>query len=132
MGLDAELDAVVAGGLTGAVAVAAGPGFRWEGASGPADVTTGEPLTQEHRFRVGSVTKTFVAALVLQLVEEGVFELDGDAGSLADGATIRQLLDHTAGFPNFEDDVIAMFEPYRRDPAHQSDLEPRGLLALVK
>ena len=68
------------------------------------------------------MTKTFVAALVLQLVEEGVFELDGDAGSLAEGATIRQLLNHTAGFPNFEDDVIAMFEPYRQDPAHRSEL----------
>jgi D-alanyl-D-alanine carboxypeptidase len=132
MGLDAELDALVAGGLTGAVAVAVGPGFRWEGASGLADVKNGEALTQEHRFRIGSVTKTFVAALVLQLVEEGVFELDGDAGSLADGATIRQLLNHTAGFPNFEDDVIAMFEPYRRDPAHRSDLGPRDLLARVK
>jgi D-alanyl-D-alanine carboxypeptidase len=132
MGLDAELDAVVAGGLTGAVAVAIGPGSRWEGASGLADVRTGEPLTQEHRFRIASVTKTFVAALTLQLVEEGVLELDGEAGPLAEGATTRQLLNHTAGFPNWEDDVIAMFEPYRRDPAHQSDLEPRGLLALVK
>ena len=46
MGLDAELGAVVAGGLTGVVAVAAGPGFRWEGASGLADVKTGEALTQ--------------------------------------------------------------------------------------
>src|SRR5256885_13112607 len=83
MGLDAELGAVVAGGLTGVVAVAAGPGFRWEGASGLADVTTGEALTQEHRFRIGSVTKTLVAALVLQHVEEDTLELDGVAGPIA-------------------------------------------------
>ena len=132
MGLDAELGAVVAGGLTGVVAVAAGPGFRWEGASGLADVKTGEALTQEHRFRIASVTKTFVAALALQLVEEGVLELDGDAGPIAEGATVRQLLNHTAGFPNFEDDVIAMFEPYRRDPAHRSELGPDEMLAAVK
>jgi D-alanyl-D-alanine carboxypeptidase len=132
MGLDAELDAAVAGGLTGAVAVAAGPGFRWEGASGLADVRTGEPLTQEHRFRIASVTKTFVAALTLQLVEEGVVELDGEAGPLAEGATTRQLLNHTAGFPNWEDDVIAMFEPYRQDPAYRSELGTRDVLALVK
>src|SRR5437764_2369192 len=111
MGLDAELGAVVAGGLTGVVAVAAGPGFRWEGAGGLADVKTGEALTQEHRFRIASVTKTFVAALALQLVEEGVLELDGDAGRIAEGATVRQLLNHTAGFPNFEDDVVPCSSP---------------------
>ena len=44
MGLDAALDAAVADGLTGVVAVAAGPGPRWEGASGVADVKTGEAL----------------------------------------------------------------------------------------
>ena len=132
MGLDAALDAAVADGLTGVVAVAAGPGFRWEGASGVADVKTGEALTQEHRFRIASVTKTFVAALVLQLVEEGTLELDGVAGPIAEGATIRQLLNRTAGFPNFEDDVIAMFEPYRQDPAHRSELGPDEMLAAVK
>lgn len=132
MGLDAELDAAVADGLTGAVAVAARPGFRWEGASGLADVKSGESLTQEHRFRIASVTKTFVAALALQLVEEGALELDGDAGPLAEGATIRQLLNHTAGFPSFEDDVIAMFEPYRQDLGHRSELGPDEMLAAVK
>src|SRR5204863_10009047 len=126
MGLDAALDAAVAGGLTGAVAVAAGPGFRWEGASGVADVKTGEALTQEHRFRIASVTKTFVAALVLQLVEEGVLELDGETGPLAEGATVRQLLNHTAGFPNIWDDVSAMFEPYRRDLAPRAECGADG------
>lgn len=132
MGLDADLDAAVAGGLTGAVAVAVGPGFRWEGASGVADVETGETLTQEHRFRIASVTKTFVAALVLQLVEEGVFELDAEAGPLAEGATVRQLLNHTAGFPNIWDDVIAMFEPYRRDLAYRTEWGADEMLAALK
>ena len=78
------------------------------------------------------MTKTFVSALTLQLVEEGVLELDGEAGPLAEGATTRQLLNHTAGFPNWEDDVIAMFEPYRQDPAYRSELGTRDVLALVK
>src|SRR2546427_41365 len=86
MGLDAELGAVVAGGLTGVVAVAAGPGFRWEGASGLADVKTGEALTQEHRFRIASVTKTFVAALALQLIEEAT-------GSILRDELKRRILD---------------------------------------
>jgi D-alanyl-D-alanine carboxypeptidase len=132
MGLDAELDAVVGGGLPGAVVVAVGPGFHWEGASGLADLKTGEALTQEHRFRIASVTKTFVAALALQLVDEGVLELDGEAGPISEGATVRQLLNHTAGFRNFEDDVIAMFEPYRQNLAHRSELGPNEMLAAVK
>jgi D-alanyl-D-alanine carboxypeptidase len=83
-----------------------------------ADVATGEPLTPEHRFRIGSVTKIFVAALVLQLVAEGLLELDREAAPFVEGITIRQLLNHTSGLPDFMDDVVEFFEPYRRDPAH--------------
>ena len=66
-----RLQALVAEGLPGAVAV--GPDFA--GAAGVANIETGEPLTTEHRFRIGSVTKIFVGALVLELVAEGTFNL---------------------------------------------------------
>jgi D-alanyl-D-alanine carboxypeptidase len=105
-----RLQAVVAAGLPGAVAV--GPDFA--GAAGVANIETGEPLTTEHRFRIGSVTKIFVGALVLQLVAEGAFNLDDDAGPLVQGVTIRQLLNHTSGLPDFEDDTVAFFEPYQK------------------
>jgi D-alanyl-D-alanine carboxypeptidase len=121
----------VESGLPGAVGVAFGPGFHWEGAAGLANVETEEPLTAEHRFRVASVTKLFIAAAVLQLVGEGALALDDEAGSVVADVTVRQLLNHTSGLPNFDDDLIAFFERYRNDPAHRSELGPRELLTLA-
>ena len=126
-----HLEAVARSGLPGVVAVASGPGFDWEGAAGLANVETGEPLTVEHRFRVASVTKLFIATAVLQLVDEGALALDGDASPFVADVTVRQLLNHTSGLPNFEDDLVAFFEPYRKDPSYRSELGPRELLALA-
>lgn len=119
-------------GLPGAVAVASGPGLHWEGAAGVADVGTGEPLTVDHRFRVASVTKPFIATVVLQLVDEGACALDSAAGPVVADVTVRQLLNHTSGLPNFDDDLVAFFEPYRTNPAHRSELGPREVLALAR
>ena len=112
------------------VVVAAGPERRLEAAAGVADVTTGEALTVEHRFRIGSVTKIFVAALVLQLVAEGLLELDAGAAPFVEGVTIRQLLNHTSGLDDFDIDA-SFWEPYRRDPAHRWELGPRDELRMV-
>lgn len=118
-------------GVAGAVVVASGPEGRIEAAVGVADIGAGTALTPEHRFRIGSVTKIFVAPLVLRLVEEGLLELDGDAAPFAEGITIRQLLNHTSGLDDFMGDPIAFFEPYRRDPAHRWELTARDELELV-
>jgi D-alanyl-D-alanine carboxypeptidase len=77
------------------------------------------------------VTKTFVAALVLRLVAEGLLDLDDDAAPFAEGITIRQLLNHTSGLPDFVDDVMELFEPYRRNLAHRWELDARDELRLV-
>lgn len=126
-----QLEAVVATGVPGAVALAVGPAGRVEAAAGVADLATGEPLSVEHRFRIGSVTKIFVAALVLQLVAEGLLDLEADAAPFAEGITLRQLLNHTSGLDDFPGDIVAFFEPYRRDPAHRWELGPREELRLV-
>ena len=125
------LEAIVKTGVSGAVVVADGAGGRVEAAAGLADVSTGEPLTPAYRFRIGSVTKIFVAPLVLRLVEDGQLELDGDAAPFAEGITIRQLLNHTSGLDDFMGDPIAFFEPYREDPGHRWELDARDELALV-
>ncbi len=118
--------------MPGAVAVAAGPGFRWERAAGLADLETNERLRPDHRFRIGSVMKVFVATVVLQLVEEGALALDGDAGPIAEGVTIRQLLNHTSGFQHFHDDFLALLEPYRKNRNQRWWLTPRDQLAMAK
>jgi D-alanyl-D-alanine carboxypeptidase len=123
-----QLEAVVATGVPGAAVVALGPQGRVEAAAGLADIATGESLTVEHRFRIGSVTKIFVAALVLKLVAEGLLDLDGDAAPFVEDVTIRQLLNHTSGLDDFVGDVVSFFEPYRRDSAHRWELGPRDEL----
>jgi D-alanyl-D-alanine carboxypeptidase len=126
-----QLEAIVATGVTGAVAVALGPDGPVEAAAGFADLRTGEALTVDHRFRIGSVTKIFVAALVLQLVADGLLDLDGDAAPFAEGITIRHLLNHTSGLDDFVGDIVEFFKPYRQDPDHRFELDPREQLALV-
>ena len=62
----------------------------------------GEPLDADTRFRIGSVTKTFTAVLVMQCRDDGLIELDDPIGRHLDvprhgELTIRRLLSHTAG-----------------------------------
>jgi D-alanyl-D-alanine carboxypeptidase len=122
-----KLEAMVEAGVPGAAVVAVSPSGYVEAASGIADVATGEPLTAGHRFRIGSVTKVFVAALALRLVEDGLLDLDEEAAPFVEGVTIRQLLNHTSGLDDFDFD----WTPYRQDPAHRWELGPREQLALV-
>ncbi|WP_250035982.1 serine hydrolase domain-containing protein [Paractinoplanes maris] len=65
--------------------------------------TTGHPLGPDTRFRIGSITKTFTAVLVMQCRDDGLLDLDDPVDRHlpvpAHGdATIRRLLSHTAGF----------------------------------
>jgi D-alanyl-D-alanine carboxypeptidase len=121
-----DLEAVLAAGLPGVAVSATG----WGAAAGLANVETGEPLTQQHRFRIGSVTKTFIATVVLQLVGEGVLALDDDADPVVPGISVRQLLNHTSGLPDADvfHDIVAFFEPYRRDPRLRWEMSPHELL----
>lgn len=131
MAVQDQLEAVIATGVPGVAIFAARPDGDIEAAVGVGNVATGEALTAAHRFRVASVTKLFVAPLVLQLVAEGLLELDGDAGPVAEGITIRQLLNHTSGLPDAPRDLVELFQPYRRDPGHRFELGHREQLAQV-
>jgi D-alanyl-D-alanine carboxypeptidase len=79
------------------------PGGAWSGAVGlPADLPPGPP-----RFLAYSITKSFLAVLVLQLREEGRYELDDSLARFApdvpeaERISLRQLLNHTAGLPDY-------------------------------
>lgn len=75
----------------------------WFGAAGGPDPVAGDaPATEETQYRIGSITKTTVAVLVMRLVERGAVTLDDRIGDhLPDApvpdSTVRQLLTHTAG-----------------------------------
>ena len=85
-----------------AVGISADATVGWSGASGrPRDGVT--PLSGSTPFAIASVTKTFTAAIVLQLVEEGRIRLDALVTdylpelTLARGVTVGELLSHTSG-----------------------------------
>ncbi|UCG58774.1 MAG: beta-lactamase family protein, partial [Phycisphaerales bacterium] len=77
-------------------------GKVWTGTSGISHGTV--PIEPDMLFAIGSITKTFVAALTLQLVEEGILSLDDPLSKwlpayphVDSTATLRQLLNHTSG-----------------------------------
>ncbi|MFE9749883.1 serine hydrolase domain-containing protein [Saccharothrix saharensis] len=79
----------------------------WTLSSGTAQINQVRPITPTQHFRIGSQTKTFTAAVVLQLVDEGRVALDTPIGRYLPGVftgnydgdviTVRQLMQHTSG-----------------------------------
>lgn len=75
---------------------------------GMADVEDGTPATPTTVYRIGSITKQFTAALVMQLVDSGRLSLDDDVRRWVPAAptqgrvvTVRQLLNHTSGIRSY-------------------------------
>jgi D-alanyl-D-alanine carboxypeptidase len=130
-----RLDQIVAAGAPGAVALVDDGGRRgWLGAGGVADLRTGRPMHPHDRFRAGSTTKSFVATVVLQLVDEGRLSLTDTVerwlpGVLpyGDRVEVRQLLNHTSGVP---DNIVPLLSGLYRGDRFRS-WEPDELVALV-
>ncbi|MEE1823412.1 serine hydrolase [Streptomyces sp. BE20] len=108
--LDAAIEDVHRAGMPGLFAEVRDDGQVWRGAAGVADVTTGRPVTAGMRHRVGSITKTFTAAAVLQQVESGHLGLDTPIGRYlpklvpgerGDAITVRMLINHTSGLAEY-------------------------------
>ena len=89
------------------VAILWDDGRSWVGASGMRNIATADPMTTGTAFALASISKTFTAAVVLQLVEEGKLSLDQPVAPLLPAfrldsrITVRMLLDHTSGLPDF-------------------------------
>nr|WTB36267.1 beta-lactamase family protein [Streptomyces sp. NBC_00830] len=104
------MDGVHRAGMPGVYAEVRDAGQIWRGASGVADVRTGRPIRPDMRHRVGSITKTFTAAAIMQQVEQGRIQLDAPIGDylprLVPGErgrkiTVRMLLNHTSGISEY-------------------------------
>ncbi len=94
------------GQFNGSVLIASGDEVVYERGFGEADMSWGIANAPDTRHRIGSVTKQFTAALVLQLVEAGEIDLDApitrylpDYPAAQGAVTIHQLLAHTGGIP---------------------------------
>ncbi len=83
-------------------AVARGGELVWSDCVGLADVATERPATLDTQYRIGSITKTFTAVLLMQLRDAGRLGLDDRLerhlpGTRHGAATLRQLLSHLSG-----------------------------------
>ena len=99
-------------GYPGILANISKGGKTWSYAAGIADVRTKKTMKADFRFRIGSVTKTFIATVLLQLSGENRLNLDDSIekwlpgviqGNGYDGnqITIRQILNHTSGIADY-------------------------------
>ncbi|WP_214319017.1 serine hydrolase domain-containing protein [Nonomuraea sediminis] len=144
-----DADAITALGVTGVQARVITPdGRNLTVTSGVADLTSRRPVSPNGYFRIASVTKTFVATVILQLTGDGRLSLDDTverwlpgvvSGNGNDGhaITIRQLLQHTDGIHDDYPDYTSAKDFYRhrydtytpeqmvaRAMRHQPDFKP--------
>jgi D-alanyl-D-alanine carboxypeptidase len=114
---DATINQAVLGGGSDAVSVAVSIDGEivHQAAMGVRVPDTTEAVETTDKFRIASISKTITAITALQLVEEGVVGLDDPIGSIVAEAvgvgapsagvpdlTVRRLLTHTSGFPQYE------------------------------
>ncbi len=136
MDLAAGLAHVVETGVPGALGLAGHGSSVQTAAAGVAEAAAGSPLTPGHRFRIGSIAKTFVATVVLQLVTSGRLRLSNSVETHLPGLvdrggeiTVRQLLNHTSGIPDYFSACLSG-DPRRiwtpRELVAASRQEPRG------
>jgi D-alanyl-D-alanine carboxypeptidase len=111
----AAMDAAVKAGVPGVTATARDVGDTWSATAGVGDVRTHAPRGTADHYRVGSITKTFVSTVLLQLEAEGRLSLDDTVEKWLPGVvrghghdgrriTVRRLLNHTSGIFNYTAD----------------------------
>jgi D-alanyl-D-alanine carboxypeptidase len=109
------MDAAVAAGAPGVLAEADDARGAWNASAGVGNRRSGKPLRAGDRFRIGSITKTFVATVVLQLEADGRLDLDDSVAAWLPGLvhghgndgrriTVRELLNHTSGLYDYTAD----------------------------
>jgi len=125
---DAFIDRKIAEGLPGMTMLIETPDGIWAGAAGMADIPNNVPMQTCNIGRVGSITKTFTATLILQLAEKGVLKLSDTISqyldpamvkkiSNAELATVEQLLSHTSGIIDYtgqiDFSIVALNDTYK-------------------
>jgi D-alanyl-D-alanine carboxypeptidase len=94
-------------GAPGAIAAIRTPQGTWVSTRGVADLSSGEPMRAEMHHRIGSVTKTFTATLLLQAEAEGLLSLDDTIDQYVKGVpngdeiTLRQMANMTSGIADY-------------------------------
>ncbi|MFF2123882.1 serine hydrolase domain-containing protein [Streptomyces olivochromogenes] len=116
-GLQAVLHTALSQGAPGAMVRVDDNGTVHRLSEGVADRATGRAITTTDRFRVGSVTKSFSAVVLLQLVDEGKLDLDASVNTYLPGLlpdnriTVRQVMSHRSGLYDYTNDMFAQTVP---------------------
>lgn len=123
-------------GIPGAVAGVWIPDSgTWIKTAGKSNVETGEKQKTGLRFRIGSITKTFTATVVLQLAEDGKLSLDDKLEKYVKGfkygdqITVRQLCNNTSGIYSYDDSPGFIEETINN---WERQWKPEELVALAK
>ena len=116
--LQQDVDALVAAGAPGAILLTRDGAKTTRLTAGVADLSTQRAIQPTDHYRIASLTKTYVATVVLQLVAEGKLRLNDSVerwlpGVVPNGKkiTIRMLLNHTSGLADHEKDPEVL-KPY--------------------
>lgn len=126
-------------GFRGNVLIIKDGGILCEYTNGYADLANEIPNTIETRFATASAGKTFVAVGILQLIEEGKLHFEDTIGTLLDidlhridpDVTVRQLLTHTSGIPDyFDESIMDDYEELWKDFPNYKIRSNRDLLPL--
>ncbi|MFD7553864.1 serine hydrolase domain-containing protein [Streptomyces sp. NPDC059835] len=135
--LQRQLERLVAqeDGPPGVIAVLTRGGRSEVYTAGVGDVATGRRPDPDDHMRIASIAKAFSGAVALRLVDEGRLSLDDTIGELLPAqpaawraVTLRQLLQHTSGLPDYSADP-EFLRILQADPRHVFD--PRKLLDFV-
>ena len=116
-GLQRAADQLVADGVPGVIIMTRRGQQVSHMVAGLADKATGQLMQPQDRVHIGSITKTFVATVVLQLAAEGRLSLNESVQKWLPGVitghgyhpaqiTIRQLLQHTSGLRDYTSDPL--------------------------
>ncbi|MBB5852749.1 serine hydrolase domain-containing protein [Amycolatopsis umgeniensis] len=110
---------------------------QWSDAVGVRDLASGTPAAADGHFRIGSITKTFAATVLLQLTDEGRLTLDDPVerhlpGVVPDGGriTVRHVLQHTSGLHDYMSEPGYSTNRWRGD-ARFDDYTPSQLLKVA-
>ena len=135
-GLQQALDQLVADGAPGALLYSYDKGIVTALQSGVADIAAGTPMSPQDSFRIGSLTKTYVSTAVLQLVAKHRLDLGDRASRYLPGLlagqpriTIRQLLNHTSGIYEVNNDPRVLAPYLEGDLGHV--WTPRSLVRMA-
>ncbi|ASN50876.1 serine hydrolase [Sinomonas sp. R1AF57] len=111
--LDSQARLLIDNGAVAAVVQVRWPGGEWSRAYGVRDLDTKTPAQPDDRVQVAAVTASMTAVTVLKLVDDGLIGLDSPVNDVIPGfttslkppgpITVRQLLSHTSGLPDFND-----------------------------